>query len=241
MRADEYDSGLARLMARRARAARRRFYLGLTALIAGVVAIVVLLVVASKARSPGRIQEQVEGDRAANQTRSGRRADQSSLGNERGLPLTECRVGETASFGDISVRVASAQVSSFTSRSFAGRRMEHEQCLLLKLQIRNWNPNKAVVIYPQSRHAVYVDDVGNRVDAAQPRDDLGQFSFSDEFITPRYEPTLRSDDPARSDTVVFPRPVPGASKITVTLFGDCYGEPEKKLLVHLSRRDWGEQ
>lgn len=159
----------------------------------------------------------------------------------RGKPAKSCKVGDTVSFGDVSVKVLSVKVQPFTSHTSAGNAVQHDTAMLVRLRIKNWNPNRVAEIRGQARRAVVKDNVGNRFEALTPVLPVGSLHMPtemDDHIRPGYVVDLRSDTVAH-DTAIFPRPVPGASSATVSLAAECYGAAEGWLDLHTSRAEWG--
>ena len=155
----------------------------------------------------------------------------------RGRPMSGCRVGDTISFGDVSVAVISLKVGGLSGRTPAGNEMRIDSVLLLKLRLKNFNANRIATVGGQAGNAVATDDVGNVYDAMVLKSEFGGEVRVPDLIGRGFVRDLRSDEPPSYDTVVFKRPVPGAKRLTIALDGTCYGGTDRPTVL-AERAEW---
>jgi hypothetical protein len=152
-------------------------------------------------------------------------------------PTHECSFGEEMRFGDLGVAVRRARVEGFTSVTPAGRQLFHQPAFVITIGLKNYNPNRVIDAGAQVDAARLEDDVGNRYDGIKAVNEIGLAGRIEGQIPPGMARPVRSDEDAR-DVLVFDRPVPGASTLTLTLDASRYGGLGR-LKVQIPRSAWG--
>jgi hypothetical protein len=135
-------------------------------------------------------------------------------------------LGEELRFGDLGVTVNRARVESYGSMTSVGQLLLHEPALVVRIGIKNHNANRVVEAGSQSDSATLADDVGNRYDRIVARSQIGLPTRVPGQIPPGSVLRVRSDE-REEDVLLFDRPVPGASVLTLTLDGSRYGSSGK--------------
>lgn len=159
-------------------------------------------------------------------------------------PVRECKVGEAAQLGDLSVTVESVGVGGFLSTTASGRTLNHDPALLVQLRLKNTNPNRVIELHSQNDKATAADDVGNTYKTLAPLDEFGSettvefqsASGLERRIVGNAKRSLRSDRDT-ADLIILSRPVPGAAKLTITVDGAAYGA-SGTLKIHATKEDW---
>lgn len=148
----------------------------------------------------------------------------------------EYEIGQEMRFGDLGVTVVSAKIASFTSTTAAGRPMTHNAELVVRLELINHNPNRVLDAGSQVEVCRLVDDVGNEYTAIRAVNEWGLENRIDGQIDRGRARPLRSDQNG-SDVLVFSRPVPGASRLVLTLDATQYGG-NGRVKVNIPKTAW---
>lgn len=135
---------------------------------------------------------------------------------------TKCGIGESVDLGDVTITPVYARVGSLLVWHEFVDPTHTPPGLILHLEIRSRNPNRVISLHSQIGKAYVTDELGNRY---EPLEFTGRFQpdgLKDPHIPRGIVRDLRSDRPT-ADTILFSRPVPGASKVTISLDGAAYG------------------
>jgi hypothetical protein len=151
-------------------------------------------------------------------------------------PVDEHNMGEEIRFGDLGVTVTQAQVSGYSSRTAAGRLMNHTPEFVIHTKFKNYNPKRVVKAGSQVRSSTLVDDVGNSYQGIRATNEIGLTNEIEGQISPGMAIEVRSDEPA-TDVLVFDRPVQGASFIFLTLDASKYGG-SGKVRIKIPKSAW---
>jgi hypothetical protein len=152
-------------------------------------------------------------------------------------PDKEYKFGEEMRFGDLGATVVFAGQAGFTSTTSAGRQLFHDPEFVVTIQFKNYNPNRVVEAGAQVDAATLEDDVGNRYSRIKAKNEIGLENKIDEQISSGKVRPVRSDDKDARDLLVFERPVPGASTLTLTLDASKYGG-SGKIKVKIPKSAW---
>lgn len=153
-------------------------------------------------------------------------------------PAKEYNFGEEIRFGDLGVTVIYAGQAGFTSTTAGGRQLFHDPEFVITIRFKNYNPNRVLDAGAQVDVATLEDDVGNKYDRVKAANEIGMENKIDGQISPDKVRPVRSDDKEARDLLVFNRPVPGASVLTLTLDASKYGG-SGKVKVKIPKSAWG--
>jgi hypothetical protein len=148
----------------------------------------------------------------------------------------EYNFGAEIRVGDLGVTVTEARVRGFTSTTAGGRLMDHSPEFVVTISFKNYNPNRIINAGSQVDAASLKDDVGNRYRGIRASNELGLTNHIDGQIQPGMARPVRSDEPAH-DVLVFSRPVPGASALTLVLDASSYGGAGR-IEIHIPKSVW---
>lgn len=166
-------------------------------------------------------------------------AGTSSDGGSGDGPTKDVAVGEEVRFGDLGVTVYSARVVAWGSMSSGGHPHVHPPDFVVVLTLTSHNPNRELSVQGQTGHCSLADDVGNTYGEMQAKSEGGFTNTINGQIQPGQPRRVRSGEPA-NDIVVFRKPVPGASAVTLTLDATRYGG-QGKIRVRVPANVWQEQ
>jgi hypothetical protein len=104
------------------------------------------------------------------------------------------------------------------------------------ISFRNYNPNRIIKAGSQVDVAILRDDVGNTYQGIRATNEIGLTNSIDDQIPAGMARPVRSDQPGW-DVLVFERPVPGASTVTLSLDASQYGGVGR-IEVQVPRETW---
>jgi hypothetical protein len=133
------------------------------------------------------------------------------------------KVGEEMRFGDLGVTVVRGKAEGFISTNSGDFDFHSGDTYVVTIGLKNYNPNRVLEVPSQAEVATLSDDVGNTYAPIRARSDTGRRAEILGQITPGHKVRLRSDDKNEMDLLVFDKPVPGATVLTLTLDADRYG------------------
>lgn len=134
----------------------------------------------------------------------------------------KCAVGGSVDVGDTAVFVSSVTVGEVLVWPEFGNASSFGPVLIVQVGIKSRNPNKVTNLTSQYGKAYVKDDLGNRYETREPDGRVQPDPHQDIHIAKGVTRELRSDM-GTADTILFSRPVPGASKLTIYLSGPDYG------------------
>lgn len=130
-------------------------------------------------------------------------------------------LGQEIRFGDLGVTVVRARVEKYVSLTSIGQPVLHDPAVVVRIGIRNYNPNRIAEAGAQTGVATLTDNLGNRYERVSPRSDIG-LPTSIPGQTPAGTVVRLRSDEAEEDVLLFDRPVPGASSLELRLDGSRY-------------------
>jgi hypothetical protein len=148
----------------------------------------------------------------------------------------EYKYGEEWRFGDLGVTVT-AGIHDWTSTTAAGRAMTHDLNFVVTIKFKSYNPNRELSAGSQCDSSSLTDDVGNTYLVIYPVNEIGIHNRVDGQIRAGMSRNVRSDNNDAGDVLVFGKPLPGASSVTLTFDAKKYGG-KGKIVVTIPRSKW---
>ncbi len=134
-------------------------------------------------------------------------------------------IGKETLFGSLGVTVDTVRFNTFAATTDLGRTFfsdGRDSTVVVRISLRNHDPNKLAKASAQSGKATLTDEHGNVYSEVFLTNEIGLKITTDGSI-PRGHYIEFSADKAHADALVYQKPVPGAKTLTLAIDAEQYG------------------